>query len=429
MGAEGRQRSARRHHERRHVRAERLRQGRQPGGRGHDELVATVATGKMHMQDLATAVASVLPIAASAHIAFSQVGGAIATMTAQGITTRRASMGLANMIRALVAPTSATSAEMKLMGLNANSVAQNVGKVGLTGTLDQLTEAVLRNSKGGSVMAASFSGMGTAAKGLATQILEGTITAKGLSTALQGLSPAQAKLVSAFDTTATSTTGVKETFDAAMKTMVGGATGLNVALLLSGEHAKTFAANVGSIQQAADNAGKHVTGWSLVQKDLAFQLGALGKTVEATAVSVGKALIPVLTNVVEVMRDLFGFVTRNKPLLIGLATVIGGVVVSSIATWTAGMISSTLAAAAAIAPTTAFGAAAGGAALAVDSAAAPIAAIAVAIAALAVGAYEIYKHWNVIFPEIKKITEAAFHAVESAFDDVGISSNGGAPRF
>ena len=62
------------------------------------------------------------------------------------------------MIRALVAPTSAVSAEMKLMGLNANSVAQNVGKVGLTGTLDQLTEAVLRNSKGGSVMAASFSG-------------------------------------------------------------------------------------------------------------------------------------------------------------------------------------------------------------------------------------------------------------------------------
>ena len=189
-------------------------------------------------------------------------------------------------------------------------------------------------------------------------------------------------------------TGVKETFDAAMKTMVGGATGLNVALLLSGEHAKTFAVNVGSIQQAADNAGKHVTGWSLVQKDLAFQLGVLGKTVEATAVSVGKALIPVLTNVVEVMRDLFGFVTRNKPLLIGLATVIGEVVVSSIATWTAGMISSVPAAAAAIAPTTAFGAAAGGAALAVDSAAAPIAAIAVAIAALAVGAYKIYEHWT-----------------------------------
>ena len=93
-GAQGRQRSARR---RRNVVTSALLNAYGKGANQAvavtDEPVATVAVGKMHMQDLATAVASVLPIVASAHIAFSQVGGAIATMTAQGMTAHRASMG------------------------------------------------------------------------------------------------------------------------------------------------------------------------------------------------------------------------------------------------------------------------------------------------------------------------------------------------
>lgn len=49
---------------------------------------------------------------------------------------------------------------------------------------------------------------------------------------------------------------------------------------------------------------------------------------------------------------------------------------------------------------------------------APLIAIAAAIGLLAAGAYELYKHWNVIWPEIKKITLDAWNAVKVAFDDV-----------
>ena len=209
-----------------------------------NQLVATVASGKMHMQDLATSLSNVLPVAASAHISLAQVGGAIATMTAQGMTARRASMGLANMIRALISPSAQSSAEMKNLGLNANDVAKNVGKEGLSGTLDTLTEAILKSSKGGSALAATFNGMDPATKGYAREILAGKVSTNDLSNAMKGMTPVQAALLTNFEKTATSATGVKTTFDGAMKTMVGGATGLNAALLLGGKHMATFKGNV-----------------------------------------------------------------------------------------------------------------------------------------------------------------------------------------
>lgn len=144
-----------------------------------NELVATTAAGKMHMQDLAGSISNVLPVAASAHIAFSQVGGALATMTMQGMSTRRATMNLANMIRALLNPTAAAGTEMKNLGLNANEVSSHLGSAGLTGTLSQLTDAILKNQQGGMVLSSTFNQMSGPAKAIAEQISAGTISTSG----------------------------------------------------------------------------------------------------------------------------------------------------------------------------------------------------------------------------------------------------------
>ena len=258
-------------------------------------LIATTAAGKMHMDDLAKSLGNVLPIAASAHISFSQVGGALATMTMQGMTTRRASMNLANAIRSLVSPSATASAEMADLGLNANTISKNLGKVGLTGTLDELTEAILRNQKGGSILASSFDQMAGPAKALAEEILKGSISSGALTNAEKALSPMQAALVAQFDKSATSATGLKQTFDSAMKTMMGGATGLNVALLLGGQNASVFSKNVGSVNAALDGTGKTVTGFNLVQKDLNFQMDQAKVSAKDTAISFGEALMPAVT--------------------------------------------------------------------------------------------------------------------------------------
>ena len=277
-----------------------------------NQLVATVASGKMHMQDLATSISNVLPVAASAHISFAQVGGALATMTAQGMTARRASMNLANMIRSLISPSSTASAEMKNLGLNANDVSKNVGKAGLTGTLDTLTEAILKNSKGGQALAGTFAGMDPATKGYARGILAGKVTTNDLTDAMKNMTPQQAALITNFAKTASGATGLKTTFDGAMKTMVGGATGLNVALLLGGKHMGAFKDNVDSVGAAARHGGADVEHWGDITKDTAFKLDQAKVSAENLGTSVGMALLPAMDKILGPLDSFVSWIGKSK---------------------------------------------------------------------------------------------------------------------
>ena len=288
------------------------------------ELVATVASGKMHMQDLASSISNVLPVAASMHLSFAQVGGAMATMTMQGMSARRASMNLANMLRSMVSPTAAAAKEMQALGLNANTVSQNIGRVGLTGTLQELQDAILRNTKGGSVLIGDMKAMTPAAQALAQQIMAGTISTKALSTATDALNPQQAALVKAFATSASSATGLKQTYDGAMKAMVGGATGLNVALLLGGQNMKAFKDNVNAVATAARSGSRDVEGWPKVIGDFNFKLGQAGKAAEAVGYALGDALLPAATKVMSIIASLSIWLAQNQWAAITLAAVIGG---------------------------------------------------------------------------------------------------------
>src|SRR5580700_37016 len=290
-----------------------------------NQLVATVASGKMHMEDLATSISNVLPIAASAHISFAQVGGALATMTAQGMTARRASMNLANMIRSLISPSATASGEMKALGLNANDISRNIGKEGLTGTLNILTEAILKSSKGGEALAASFNGMDPATKGLARGILAGKVSTEDLTTAEKGMSVQQAALIGSFAKTAGSATGLKTTYDGAMKTMTGGATGLNVALLLGGKRMSTFEANTQAVGATAAKSCMDVTGWGDATADASYKLDQAKTAGENLAISVGSALLPAVTAILKPLASAAEWLAENKVAAEVLAGVVGGV--------------------------------------------------------------------------------------------------------
>ena len=51
-------------------------------------LIATVANGKTHMEDLASSLSQVLPTASSAKVGLNDVMGAMATMTGEGVAGR-----------------------------------------------------------------------------------------------------------------------------------------------------------------------------------------------------------------------------------------------------------------------------------------------------------------------------------------------------
>lgn len=316
-----------------------------------NQLIATVGQGDMRMQDLASSLGNVAPIAAAAGISFAQVGAAIATMTAQNMSAQQATQDLAHTISSLQNPNAVQIKEMQALGLNSNQVSKSLGKVGLTGTLDALTQAVARNTKGGDVLISTFNASKQAAANAQTEIkampanlqklaqayLNGSITSKQWTTDLKGLSPVQASLMKQFASTAdqthkfnnllTSGSPAAQTYNAAMSKLLGGTTGLKTALMLTGGRMSTFKAGADAIAGAAAKSGKDVDNWGRIQATFNQKLDRAKASVEAAGISIGNVLLPVVSKVAGAVADVVGpvaqWMSQNQKLVGLIATVVG----------------------------------------------------------------------------------------------------------
>lgn len=241
-------------------------------------LVATVASGKTHLGDLASSMGSVLPLASSLGIGFNQVGGAIATMTNAGMDAQRASMNLANAIRSLSAPTSAADKAMQSVGLSAQDLKDTLSTQGLTAAIQLVEDHVGKSFPAGSVEAVN-----------------------------------------------------------AFKAIMGGATGYNVALMLGGQNMATFESNVKNIGGALHSGTDSVAGWSAVQEDFNFKLGRTKEVIETLQIRLGQALLPVVGALLEKITP---FIARLGDLLTtggALAPIlnnVGGMLRIMAANWT-----------------------------------------------------------------------------------------------
>lgn len=215
-------------------------------------LVATTASGKMHMQDLANSLGMVMPKASALGVSFQGVTGALATMTSAGMTARRASMNLASTIVALGAPGKSASKALESVGLSAQKVKDDLSKKGLQGTLEEITDAVGNKFPKGSVAAVT-----------------------------------------------------------ALKSILGGTQGYGTALALTGTHAKAFEANVKNIGAALNGQSKNVAGFALTQKDLAFQMQSAKAGLSALGITVGTTLLPALTSGMNGMNSFIQSVQKS----------------------------------------------------------------------------------------------------------------------
>jgi TP901 family phage tail tape measure protein len=202
-------------------------------------LVATVARGKTHMQDLATSMARVLPTAAALKIPIGDVGGAMATMTAEGTSARLAAMGLNATILAMAAPSATAAKTVSALGGSSKKVADTLTHHGLIAALQMVSDLALKAGPKGS---AAYVG--------------------------------------------------------AMKDMLGGTQGLRVGLQLTGDHMKTLQANTLAVTDAMGKGGKSVTGWALAQKDASVQWDKFKATMQVVFITIGQKIIPVLQKIV-----------------------------------------------------------------------------------------------------------------------------------
>lgn len=326
-----------------------------------DEMVRAVGQGKMTMQDLASSLSAVLPIAASAHISFAQVGGAVATMTMQGMSARQATQDLASSIRELLNPNTVAVNEMNQFGISSVGVANKLGSRGLTGTISYLADTIAKQmGPSGDVILKTFNQSKVAAqdaetmlsamppklKAMAQGYLDGTTSYQTWYTATKGLPPLLRNQADQFATVANSAHGFNsllksgqpdaQTFAAALGKMMGGATGLNTALMLTGAHTGQFNTNVKAIADSAKGAGSNVRGWSIIQGEANFQIGSAVKAVEAMGDALGLALLPTVTRVLKPLTSLLETIAKNKTEAIIFATVVGGVLAGALGAKMAG---------------------------------------------------------------------------------------------
>jgi TP901 family phage tail tape measure protein len=291
-----------------------------------NQMLAAVSRGKMNFQDFAGSLSAVLPLANAVHLSFAQVAGAEATMTAQGMSAQQSSQDLANTIRALSNPNQVAINEMQQLGLNSNDVSMQLGKKGLTGTLDTLTTAITQHmGPAGTVIMDAFNQSKSAAEdanimlsklpgsiqGIAKSYLAGTTSQAAWKLSLQEMSPLNANLAKQFATVADKAHGFNsliksgspaaQTYTAALSKMTGGATGLNTALMLTGANSSTFKSNVDAVAGAAKKGGKNIDGWNLIQGTFNFQLKQAKEAVENAGKAIGTALLPSVTTLAKIL--------------------------------------------------------------------------------------------------------------------------------
>jgi TP901 family phage tail tape measure protein len=300
-----------------------------------EQLVATVGSGDMRMQDLASSLSNVAPFAAKAGISLAQVGGAIATMTSQNMTAQQATQDLGHMITSLQNPTSVQTNEMAQLGLNSLTVSKNLGKEGLTGTIATLTGAITKHmGPSGTVIMNAFNQSTAAAQdanlmlsklpasiqGVARAYLAGTTSYQTFYTATKSVGLQARTLADQFAATAgkahgfnsllTSGLPAAQTYQAALAKMTGGQTSLKVALMLTGQNAGIFSSNVANIAKQGQGAAALTKSWAEIQAILNQKFDVAKAAVENAGTAIGTALLPAATRLMSVIA--------------GVATVVAG---------------------------------------------------------------------------------------------------------
>lgn len=102
-----------------------------------DLLFTTVKKGKTTMDELASSLGKVLPIASAAKLDLSAVGAAMATITAAGISTAEASTALTGAMRSLSAPAKEAKTAMESAGISVKYLAD--GTMDLYNTVKQFS--------------------------------------------------------------------------------------------------------------------------------------------------------------------------------------------------------------------------------------------------------------------------------------------------
>jgi len=312
------------------------------------EMVAAVGSGKTTFEQFAGSLHSVLPIAQSAHVSFVDISAAIASMTVHGMSADQATQNLADTIKHMIAPTGVQTKELAQLGISSSDLADMLGKRGLTGTLQNLSELIINHmGPGGRVLMNAFNQSKDAANDanamiakmpaplqkLAREFQTNKITVADWREALKKLPPEQANLLSQFSALQARASGFNDllkggspaaqTYQDALRRVTGDATGLSTALMLTGENTDYVNSAFNAISSATTEAGNHVKGWADVQSTFNQRMAQFKASLGATSIEIGNVLLPYAKDMLGVIAGSVGWLTKHQTVAGALAATLG----------------------------------------------------------------------------------------------------------
>ena len=288
-------------------------------------LGVAVEEGGMSFQDLSSSLSQVAPIAASLKIPLSDVTAALATMTTQGMSTQQSAQDLRHAIEKLNSPTAGMISTWNQLGLSAHQVQDSLaGPGGLQKAMTMIDDAIRskmgpsgqividtfkKSQDAASALNTMLQSMDPSARQLATELQNGSISAKDYTKSAKELTGASADQAVQFKALFDKANGFNDAlksgkpgfsdYNDALKAAYGDQTSLTAALMLTGDHTEKFAKIAKDAAAAAGDANGKVKGWSDVQGTLSQKMAESKQALETAAISLGTALIPAVTQIVQ----------------------------------------------------------------------------------------------------------------------------------
>ncbi len=225
--------------------------------------------------------------------------------------------------KSLAAPNAVASREMARFGLSSVDVSTKLGKRGLTGTFDLLTETILKKmGPNGQILMSAFEGTKQSAEDARIMIsklppelrkqsqafLDGTIQLDDWKAVVKGSTLTQQPMLRGLTTLVNRSRGFSrelkagspaaKTYTDALKKMTGGAIGLNTTLQLTGESAAGNKERVAKIGESFRHVTKDVEGWKTTQNLLNVQMARAKQGINVLMIEIGTKLIPVVSALV-----------------------------------------------------------------------------------------------------------------------------------
>src|SRR5882762_9671925 len=186
------------------------------------KLVTAVGDAGTTFEDFTGALHTILPIASSMNIPFNDIAGALAEMTAHGMSADQSAQNLANSLRSLQKPSSDQTQYLAQLGITASDLTDKLSTRGLTGTLNDIRTAIVDHmGPAGKVLISALNqskqatqdlqvmmqNMPASLRSMAQEFLNGSITVKDWHTAVKALPADQQGMASQFATLANKADG------------------------------------------------------------------------------------------------------------------------------------------------------------------------------------------------------------------------------